>query len=130
MEQEEQFRLQILSDVHLEMREGRLPEVPATAPYLALLGDIGYPHVGTDYQRFLLHLADRPSSSSSEERGWERIFVLAGNHEYYKGHYEKVKPIIASVCAMRPDKLVFLDRTAVRLVRFITTTTIIISIAI
>jgi hypothetical protein len=98
--------------------------VPATAPFLALLGDIGYPHVGGDYQRFLLHLADRPAPSSSsssdvapEERGWDRIFVLAGNHEYYKGHYEKVKPIIAGVCAMRPDKLVFLDRTAVRLVR-------------
>ncbi|ELR17492.1 Ser/Thr phosphatase family superfamily protein [Acanthamoeba castellanii str. Neff] len=114
------FRLQILSDVHLEMREGKLPAVPATAPFLALLGDIGYPHVGGDYQRFLLHLADRPAPASSsdvapEERGWDRIFVLAGNHEYYKGHYEKVKPIIAGVCAMRPDKLMFLDRTAVRL---------------
>jgi hypothetical protein len=109
------FRVQILSDVHLEMRDGQLPEVPVTAPYLALLGDIGYPHVGKDYERFLLGLADQ--GNDEQQQGWKRIFVLAGNHEFYKGHYEKVKPEIAKVCAMRPDKLIFLDRTTVRLVR-------------
>ena len=36
------LRFQVLSDIHLEMRQGKgFPVPPRTAPYLALLGDIG-----------------------------------------------------------------------------------------
>ena len=35
--------IQVLSDVHLEHRKGKQPNVFPMAKYAALLGDIGYP---------------------------------------------------------------------------------------
>lgn len=70
------FRIQYVSDLHLELYN-RLPEfqtfLKPSAPYLALAGDIGHP----------VHLRSFFDWISPQ---WERIFYVAGNHEYYNLH--------------------------------------------
>jgi predicted phosphodiesterase len=67
------FRIQYVSDLHLELRN----PIPAfetllrpCAPYLALAGDIGHP---TEIRSLFEWAAPR----------WKHIFYVAGNHEYY-----------------------------------------------
>lgn len=65
--------LQIVSDLHLEInRQESSRSIPVTAPYIALLGDIGRPHKES-YRQFLADLSAR----------YRKVFVIAGNHEYY-----------------------------------------------
>jgi hypothetical protein len=70
--------MQVVSDLHLEFRDGRLPEgvlVPQ-APYLALIGDVGNLAESIKYvwyERFLKDCASK----------WKTVYVVAGNHEYY-----------------------------------------------
>lgn len=67
------MRLQVVSDLHLERPDGSLDvEIPALAPYLALLGDIGDPF-STAYATFVRNQAAR----------FKRVFVVLGNHEWY-----------------------------------------------
>jgi predicted phosphodiesterase len=74
--------LQIVSDLHLEINRGESSHsIPVTAPYIALLGDIGRPHKET-YHQLLADLSSR----------YRKVFVVAGNHEYYderKNHYHR-----------------------------------------
>jgi predicted phosphodiesterase len=68
------FRIQYVSDLHLELYDKLafpLVLTPA-ARYLALAGDIGQPHT-TLFKSFLEYTS----------RNWERVFFVAGNHEYY-----------------------------------------------
>lgn len=71
--------LQIVSDIHLEYRKNRYPFINRRAPNIALLGDIGKPfsHV---YQRLIADLSRR----------FERVILIAGNHEYYRTGSHKV----------------------------------------
>ncbi len=69
------FRIQYASDLHLE--RFNVTQQPAyetllkpVAPYLALAGDIGQPQ----------HL--EPLFQWAQDK-WERIFFVAGNHDYY-----------------------------------------------
>jgi Icc-related predicted phosphoesterase len=69
------FKIQYVSDIHLEMRD---PSMISSIPViddvknLALCGDIGYP--GDErYTRFIDDCASR----------FKNVFVLYGNHEYY-----------------------------------------------
>ena len=55
--------LQFISDIHLIFPQ---------ESYLALLGDIGYPHL-KNYDNFLKEHAPK----------FTEILLLAGNHEYY-----------------------------------------------
>ena len=64
------FRLQYISDIHLEHRIV-LPVIPKRANYLALLGDIGYPN-SKIYKEFLEY----------SSKNWDKVFLLSGNHEY------------------------------------------------
>lgn len=72
------FRIQYTSDLHLEQYR-TLPAFPTLlkpcAPYLALAGDIGHPNQLRD---LFAWAAPR----------WERIFYVAGNHEYYEADFE------------------------------------------
>ena len=91
--------LQILSDVHLEFdRDGF--DFPIKAPYLALLGDIGDPSTET-YRNFLLKQSKR----------YEKVFVIAGNHENYYQTPAEANRLIADICKTIPDKLIHLDKT-------------------
>ena len=74
------LRVQIASDLHLEMHTKGLPpleQLPVpTAPVLALLGDVsalGEPGGRAIFEEFL---------SACHER-WRVILLLAGNHEFH-----------------------------------------------
>jgi len=96
------FRIQYASDLHLEFYDKlAFPLVlkPA-ARYLALAGDIGNPSTNL-FRAFIDYAA----------RNWDRVFYVAGNHEYYaqkpaaQWHHDRpkhmfeTKEIIKSVVA-------------------------------
>lgn len=65
--------LQIVSDIHLEVRKkADVPIIQKYAPNLALLGDIGKPFMDT-YKLFL----------HEQSQVFDNVFVIMGNHEYY-----------------------------------------------
>jgi predicted phosphodiesterase len=65
---------QILSDLHLEAGQ-QYPsfEIPPSAPYLILAGDIGRL---LDYEFYLAFLAKQTAQ-------FEKVFLVLGNHEFY-----------------------------------------------
>lgn len=73
----EYIDIQLVSDVHLEFHPRLYKPIEPKAPILLLCGDIGYPkkdHRGL-YWQFIDYYADK----------FEKIFIVAGNHEYYQG---------------------------------------------
>lgn len=70
------FSLQFVSDIHLEFRGKSYPIIEPKAKYLALLGDIGYPRMD-NYHKFI----------EMQIPKFKRIFIIAGNHEYYSHKY-------------------------------------------
>jgi len=68
-------KLQYISDIHLEYRT-KIPHIPKCGDYLALLGDIGNP--------FKENYSELIKQKSNE---YEKVFVLAGNHEYWQKKY-------------------------------------------
>lgn len=73
------FKLQYISDIHLEMHDKHdegyiIPSMflKPVAPYLALCGDIGIPEL-KGYDAFLAWCS----------KSWKKVFVIAGNHEFY-----------------------------------------------
>ncbi|EPE06100.1 ser thr protein phosphatase superfamily [Ophiostoma piceae UAMH 11346] len=74
------WRLQILSDLHLEVGQQYASfAIPATAPYLVLAGDIGRL---VDYDALLHGFLARLVPC------YRRIFYVLGNHEFYGLAYE------------------------------------------
>lgn len=68
------FTFQILSDLHLEVgQQYSSYEVPVSAPYLILAGDIGRLIDYNCYLDFLKKQIDR----------YEKVFLVLGNHEFY-----------------------------------------------
>jgi hypothetical protein len=103
--------LQILSDLHLENpRAYDLFDIPPTAPYLALLGDIG--NVQDDGLFTFLE---------AQLQKFELVFFLLGNHEPYGSDWSTVKDRVLRFSEdmsrrqaqeqARLGKFVFLDRT-------------------
>lgn len=65
---------QILSDLHLEVGQQYSSfEIPTSAPFLILAGDIGRL---IDYHSYLAFLA-------LHTRRFEKVFLILGNHEFY-----------------------------------------------
>eukprot|EP01116_Phalansterium_solitarium_P003412 TRINITY_DN14232_c0_g1_i1.p1 TRINITY_DN14232_c0_g1~~TRINITY_DN14232_c0_g1_i1.p1 ORF type:complete len:305 (+),score=45.87 TRINITY_DN14232_c0_g1_i1:534-1448(+) len=108
------FRLQIASDIHVEFfsNDNRMlsPDViTPSAPCLALLGDIGLAHEPR-YEKFLLEMSRR----------FERVFFLAGNHEYYNTYgarysLQQLDAKMRSICEAHASRLQYMDRTSVLL---------------
>lgn len=99
------MRLQIVSDIHLEFRKNRYPFIPARAPHIALLGDIGRPFSSV-YARFIGDLSRR----------FHTVIFVAGNHEYYSSTNRPVtvaelKGRIHAVCGQYKN-VHFLDNRA------------------
>ena len=95
------FKFQLISDVHLEMHDGtslKSLEIPIIAPYLVLAGDIGYPSQPS-YRQFLHSMASE----------FTKVFVIAGNHEFYYGEYNKEIQTIRQICSEN-ENLVFLNK--------------------
>lgn len=97
------MKFQIYSDIHLEFFtvEGKLqknyaaqhlPEIPVLCDNLALLGDIGYPSHKT-YRDFVLLQASR----------FKRVFIVAGNHEYYRSSIQEVDAALTALAALKPN---------------------------
>lgn len=93
--------LQYVSDIHLEFYDkqntGSIDPsqfITPTAPYLALVGDIGIPELAA-YSVFLRWCSQK----------WKQIFVVAGNHEYYryrceeKNDMETKRKSIQTICS-------------------------------
>lgn len=107
VEIEEIFKIQIASDIHLEflksgddMSEIVIPK----APYLALLGDIGLPLKKDNYEKFLLDMSSK----------FKKVFILAGNHEYYHSCLKKVDEKIKSICQQK-DNLIYIEKKAIEI---------------
>jgi hypothetical protein len=69
---EDPYKLQYISDIHLEYLK-QVPMIKPIAPHLALLGDIGNPFL-PNYHELLKYAS----------YNWEKIFLLTGNHEYWQ----------------------------------------------
>ncbi len=87
----EKFRLQILSDMHLEFHY-RTPYIAKTGEILCLCGDIGYPSRSL-YKKFIAWAA----------REYKWIFVIAGNHEFYDKVMHQVIEEISAICSDLPN---------------------------
>eukprot|EP01113_Clastostelium_recurvatum_P017762 TRINITY_DN2096_c0_g1_i1.p1 TRINITY_DN2096_c0_g1~~TRINITY_DN2096_c0_g1_i1.p1 ORF type:complete len:530 (+),score=106.55 TRINITY_DN2096_c0_g1_i1:81-1670(+) len=92
------IRIQVCSDTHVEFGGSRYIE--PRAPNLILAGDIGVAADPDRYGAFVLEQAAK----------FERVFVLAGNHEYYKSTIEEAESAIQRVCDELPN-VVFLNRS-------------------
>lgn len=74
------LKIQIVSDLHLESRQG-LPTIKRAAPVLALLGDIGYASCGIEGDKLKQFL-------HAQTEMFDEVILLAGNHEYYGTSHE------------------------------------------
>lgn len=100
--------IQVVSDLHLEAyRSYDLFEIEPTAPYLALLGDIGNTRDSGLYD-FLRSMLEK----------FEVVFFVAGNHEPYHSDWPTARKVLTDfateVNAGPPEgsgKFVFLDQT-------------------
>ncbi len=110
------MEVQYVSDIHLEFHDkqnkGALsPEmfIKPSAPYLALVGDIGIPELAS-YKVFLQWCS----------QNWKKVFLVAGNHEYYnvrcpvKTDMATKKEQIRQICEGLPN-VHFLDCDSVSL---------------
>ncbi|PVH75142.1 hypothetical protein DL98DRAFT_518786 [Cadophora sp. DSE1049] len=102
-------RIQILSDLHLEAPKGyNVFEIPPSAPYLALIGDIGEVK-DAEYFTFMEKQLSR----------FEIVFVIFGNHEPYSLDWatakQKLKEFEANMALKASNgslgKLVFFGQT-------------------
>jgi len=93
------LQIQIMSDIHLEFSANI--DIEPKAKYLALLGDIGLASTSV-YKEFLLKQAEK----------FEKVFVIAGNHEYYHGTVADTKNAISSICKEHKN-LIFMDAKSI-----------------
>lgn len=94
------LRLQFLSDIHLEKRS-YIPKIKKCSEHIAILGDIGDPW-NPHYLKFLEDLS----------RGWSRIFLLSGNHEYYFGKtVPRTEAKLKELCASF-ENITFMQRNS------------------
>jgi predicted phosphohydrolase len=103
----ESYKLQYVSDIHLEKIAAPPPHLllEPLAPDLALCGDIGNPF-SQIYADFLLWCSKR----------WARVFLIAGNHEYYTDRQEKktieqIDNHIAALCKKTANNIFFLQKS-------------------
>lgn len=68
--------IQFMSDLHLE-RKKKFKPIKPKSENLALCGDIGHPDDPL-YKDFLSYVSDK----------FERVFLIAGNHEYLHRNYK------------------------------------------
>lgn len=82
---------QYVSDLHIEFYDGKEHpfDVEACAEYLLLAGDIGNPFVES-YRLFLENVSSK----------FNKIFIIAGNHEYYHNCIDETDEKIRSICSL------------------------------
>lgn len=102
-------RIQYASDLHLEFYKSP-PSfqklLKPVAPLLALAGDIGSPQF-PHYTEFLRYCSEH----------WESVFVVAGNHEFYRRTYQHNLQLCGEVASQFPN-VHFLHRGRVELPQY------------
>ena len=98
------LQIQLLSDLHLEYCDD-LPHVEPAAPFLALLGDIGYARAGPEGEKLKAFLLKQ-----SEQ--FKQIFLVKGNHELFGTSRDEAVVWLRNAVQAIPN-LVFLDRDSV-----------------
>ena len=97
-------RIQILSDLHLEVGQQYLSYAfPVSAPFLLLGGDIGRL---VDYDGYLTFLETQVSR-------YEKVFLVLGNHEFYGLDYKSAleRALRLSEEPTIADRLILLNKT-------------------
>jgi predicted MPP superfamily phosphohydrolase len=98
---DELFKIQIFSDLHVELNNTNfLKKIIPKAPYVALLGDIGYPNK-KGYRNTIEFFS----------KLYKKVFIIADNHEYYKQIYNDVNNQILKICEQF-DNVIFMNRTS------------------
>jgi hypothetical protein len=97
------LKIQIVSDLHLEMSRDDAPISPVTAPHIALLGDIGR----GDSEKYAAFVKDLSSKYTT-------VLLVASNHEFYNCQYDLAITAIEQLAGSIPNVL-FLDRRSVEL---------------
>lgn len=97
-----QWRMQYMSDLHLERTQYQLA-IPRAADTLILAGDIGRFCDFEAYAAFIRRQCD----------SFDRVLLVAGNHEFYGSSREEGLRAAETLVAdpSMDDKLVFLNRT-------------------
>ncbi|KAH3732121.1 Serine/threonine protein phosphatase [Pelomyxa schiedti] len=99
------FRIQCASDLHLETSESNSPFIlQPSAPYLALLGDSVSVCIPEYRDRFILFLQETVPK-------FEKIYILLGNHEYYRGTVDETHQHMAEVCDLFGGKVQLLQNS-------------------
>lgn len=81
--------VQIISDLHLESpMTYDLFDITPTAPYLALLGDIGYIEA---------HNADCLAFLTRQLKQFKAVLFVPGNHEAYRSNWDDTIQLLASL---------------------------------
>lgn len=103
---------QIVSDLHLESPKAYdVFDIPPRAPYLALLGDIGYTKHGEDYLGFIRR----------QLSAFKMVFLVLGNHEPWHSSWADSKSMFRRLEEQITDerksdrslgRFVFLDRSS------------------
>lgn len=97
------LRFQIISDIHLETRSEKIPQITPSASNLILAGDIGYPTADI-YKKFL----DWASSN------YNLVFLIAGNHEYWSKTLplDRTLVFLERLCSAYPN-VIFLEQETI-----------------
>ncbi|KAL9645521.1 hypothetical protein ABK040_000586 [Willaertia magna] len=96
------MKLVLASDVHTEFKYTVFPNIDnGKGKILALLGDIGYPSIERYYE-FIKQCV---------EKEFDKIYIIAGNHEYYKSDLISTKNSIELICK-RFTNVFFLERSS------------------
>jgi predicted phosphohydrolase len=98
------MRVQYISDIHLELLSPKQinefnNNFKPTAEICILAGDIGNPY-DKSYTDFLFFC----------NKNFKKIFLIAGNHEYYKNKVTDTKKKISSIC-VEFENISFLDNS-------------------
>lgn len=90
------MKIQYFSDLHLEFLKKNfnklLSRIVPVAPVLVLAGDIGLPS-NKSYEELLTNVSDK----------FTKVFVIAGNHEYYGNTLPETNTRISSICQRLPN---------------------------
>lgn len=82
---------QFMSDIHLEQRY-QIPSITPKSRFLLLAGDIGNPF-HTIYDKFIEYVSGL----------FEEVYVILGNHEYYRNIVPRVHDRMREICEDYPN---------------------------
>eukprot|EP01080_Neovahlkampfia_damariscottae_P006147 gene6147-10154_t len=100
---EPNLQIQVASDLHLEVYDDEKSLdhiIKPSAPYLALLGDIGLPIRKKNYRNFLFDMSEK----------FKLVFIIAGNHEYYHSSKIEIEAEMKEISKQK-ENIVYLENS-------------------